>query len=439
VLSACDGAPGAPSESATPPTAANFNYISLGDSLAAGVQDGTTNEHTQPHSYAALLAKQIAKTYGTFLTMPLLGVDGTRENPDKIPTLLGISGEDSASIYQTKAGGDPLGPDSGLHDKTLAPIAFAAGRGEASSQLDAALWLAEKWKGAPEGTPKILTLWLNNDVLGAVVQIGDENYTAEGINAAMTAPDIFRGNMDFVLQALSRTGAQVFLGNIPDITQIAYLVSGETLSRWTGQSIPATLLPAGARMSLPAALRIYTDFLAGRDWQDSLAEHLNDASVMSPEEMALVHARILELNAILQDLAGKYSSHLVDLYQSLRTPQTISGITFTNEWGAGGFFCLDGVHFSHSGHAYVANLFLRAINQAIATSIPEIDVAEVRINDPYVDADHDGFPAGPTYESPLAIVQLLFQFRDADDHDAQVGIRGTPETIHELKSLALPR
>ncbi len=436
-LIACGGGASNAPENPAPPAPPSFNYVALGDSLAAGVQDGTTNEHTQPHSYAAILAKQLAKAYGGTLTMPLLAVDGPRKNPDKIPTLLGISGEDSKSIFETKATGEALSSASGLHDRTLAPIAFSEYRGAPTSQLDAALWLAEKWKDADPATPKIMTLWLNNDVLGSVVQIGNENYTAAGIAAAMTPPEEFAGNMDFVLEKLAATGAEVFVGNIPDITQIAYLVSGETVKRWTSLTVPADRLPEGARMSLPAALRIYTDFLAGREWEAALAEHLVDGSVLTAEEAAPIQARIVALNQILADLAAKHSLHLVDLNASLRAPQTVEGTTYTAEWGAGGFFCLDGVHFSHSGHAYAANLFIRAINQALGASVPEIEVSQVRLDDPYVDADGDGFPRGPSYEPVRPIVQLLFQFRDADDTDPGVGIIGTPETMQEMKALAV--
>ncbi len=436
-LHACSGGTASPPENPAPPAQPSFTYIALGDSLAAGVQDGTTNEHTQPHSYAAILAKQLAKAYGGTLTMPLLAVDGPRKNPDKVPTLLGISGEDSGSLYETKATGEPLTSASSLHDRTLAPIAFSEYRGEATSQLDAALWLAEKWKDADPATPKIMTLWLNNDVLGSVVQIGNENYTAAGVEAAMTPPEEFRANMDFVLGKLAATGAEVFVGNIPDITQIAYLVSGETVRRWTSLSVPANRLPEGARMSLPAALRIYTDFLAGREWEATLAEHLVDSSVLTAEEAAPIQARIAALNQILAELTAKHSLHLVDLNASLRAPQTVEGTTYTAEWGAGGFFCLDGVHFSHSGHAHTANLFIRAINQALGAAVPEIEVSQVRLDDPYVDADGDGFPRGPSYEPVRPVVQLLFQFRDADDTDPGVGIVGTPETIQEMKALAI--
>jgi len=432
----CDNPPsssGSPAASTPPPP--SFNYIALGDSLAAGVQDGTTNEHTQTHSYAALLAKQIATAYGTTLTMPLLSVDGERENPDKIPTLLGISGEDSASIYQERASGDALQTDSDLHDKTLAPIAFADQRGQATSQLEAALWLSQKWKGLDPSVPKIITLWLNNDVLGAVVQVGNENYTAVGIDSTMRAPENFRADLEQVFPVLAQTGAEVFIGNIPDITQIAYLIAPETLQHWTGKTVPSSSLPAGARMSLPAALHIFVDDLGGKDWQTSLNENLSDASVMTSQEMAQIQTRIDSLNQILADEVQKYHFHLVDLHQALHAPQTIEGTTYTSEWGAGGFFSLDGVHFSHSGHAVTANIFIHAINEALGAKIPEISIAQVRENDPYVDQDGDGFPKGPDYEPSSAIVKLLFQFRDADDSDPGIGIRGDPSSIQEAKAL----
>ncbi|HEX5033163.1 MAG TPA: hypothetical protein VFW62_01665, partial [bacterium] len=69
-------------------TLPKFNYIALGDSLTMGVQDGTVNSYTQPYSYAVFVAKQVSKAYGTGLTMPLLDIDGTRKNPDNVPTIL---------------------------------------------------------------------------------------------------------------------------------------------------------------------------------------------------------------------------------------------------------------------------------------------------------------------------------------------------------------
>ncbi|HKY61997.1 MAG TPA: SGNH/GDSL hydrolase family protein [bacterium] len=407
-------------------TMPKFNYIALGDSLTMGVQDGTANHFTQPYSYAVFVAKQVSKTYGTGLTMPLLDVDGARKNPDYVPTILGVSGEDSASLSGTKASateapaaGDPL------HERVLFPLADADHHNAETSQLDAAIWLAQSWKDSDASIPKIITLWIgNNDVLGAVLKKGDENYTAAAINEAMTSPEDFKANLEPAFAALAETGAKVFVGNIPDIPQVAYLVAPSTVKAWTGKTIPTAKVPAGAKISLPAALYLYDDFLKDKDWEDSMDQRLNDASVMTTEEAQLIRDRVQALNAALAELAEAKEFTLVDFHGQLTSPMNIGAQTYTNEWGKGGFFSLDGIHFSHSGHAIAANLWIQAINAKLGSSIEEIPVNEVRLGDPYADRDGDGFPAGQSYEPKEQLVQLLFQFRDADDSDPNVGIKG---------------
>ena len=391
-----------------------------------GVQDGTANNFTQPYSYAVFVAKQISKVYGTGLTMPLLDVDGSRKNPDNVPTILGISGEDSASLSQSKASAaEAPSADAPLVERALFPISDAEHRNAPTSQLDAALYLAESWKDGEASIPKIVTLWIgNNDVLKSVLKTGEENYTPAAIEAAMTSPENFRANLEPAFTALAGAGAQVFIGNIPEIPQIAYLVSPSTVQAWTGKTIPAAKVPAGAKISLPAALRLYDDFLQGKNWDSSVNERLNDASVMSSEEAQLIRERVQTLNTVLAELSEANGFSLVDFYTQLKSPFNIDAQTYTNEWGKGGFFSLDGIHFSHSGHAIAANIWIKAINGKLGSSIEEIPVNEVRLGDPYIDRDGDGFPAGQSFEPQDEIVQLLFQFRDADDSDPNVGIRG---------------
>ncbi len=407
-------------------TLPKFNYIALGDSLTMGVQDGTANSYTQPYSYAVFVAKQVSKAYGTGLTMPLLEVDGSRKNPDNVPTILGVSGEDSASLSGSKASAtEAPAADAPLHERILFPIADAEHHNGETSQLDAAVWLAETWKDGEDTIPKIITLWIgNNDVLGAVLKDGNENYTAAAINEAMTSPEEFRANLEPAFTALAETGAKVFIGNIPEIPQIAYLVSPATVHAWTGKTIPTAKVPAGAKISLPAALYLYDDFLKDKDWDQSVNERLNDASVMTSEEAQLIRDRVQALNAVLAELAEAKEFTLIDFYSQLKSPFNVGSQTYTNEWGKGGFFSLDGIHFSHSGHAITANLWIKAINEKLGSSIEEIPVNEVRLGDPYADRDGDGFPAGQNYEPKEELVKLLFQFRDANDADANVGIRG---------------
>lgn len=401
----------------------SFNYIAIGDSLTMGVQDGFPNEFTQTYSYAAVIAGQLSLKYGTSYVLPLLRTDGTRKNPEQIPTILGIAGEDSISLTDDKANPKPLDSQSSLHDKSLFPISSAANRNQPTSQLEAALWLADQWKGTDPAIPKIITFWIgNNDVLGAVVNPGSDNYTQNGILSQLTPPDMFRQNLIRAFDALKNAGATVFVGNVPNITDIAYLVSPDLVKKWTGRDIPADLMPSGSKMSLFAALNIYSDFLKGREWTETLHAWLNDASVMSASELQLISDRIVALNQVIDSLCGTYGFTKVDVYQNLRSPQTIDGVTFTNDWGGGNFFSLDGVHFSQSGYVVTANLFLQAINQKLKLNLPLPSVHQAWLQDPYRDFDQDGFPVGPTYLPVEHVTELLFKFKDQDDSNPNAGV-----------------
>jgi hypothetical protein len=47
----------------------------------------------------------------------------------------------------------------------------------------------------------------------------------------------------------------------------------------------------------------------------------------------------------------------------------------------GGLISLDGLHFTDTGYALYANVFLHALNAQLGTSLPDIDLAAVNAND----------------------------------------------------------
>ena len=48
----------------------------------------------------------------------------------------------------------------------------------------------------------------------------------------------------------------------------------------------------------------------------------------------------------------------------------------------GGIVGLDGVHFTDTGYAFLANLFIAEINQVLGTDVPAISLAPVLAMDP---------------------------------------------------------
>ncbi len=425
MLGACQGtAPVAPDpdlNANTSPITTRFNYIALGDSLAAGVQDAHTNRFGQTQSYPTWIARQLRKAYGTDFVMPLMGLDSQRINPEAVPTLLGISGEDAHSMIYGRATAETIDAESSITDRTLYPLNTPAYRGTGTSQLEAALYLAEKWQKDESEVPKIITFFLgNNEILGSIVGLGSENYTISAMESQLTDPEQFHHDINYIFENLAQTQAQIFVATLPDTVQIAYLVDPQLITRWTGEPVAHYTLPQGSKISLAAALQVFGDYLNGSSLSESMDVHLSDASVMTLEEQQLIRNHVTAYNQSLRQLAQGYGFHVVDLFEELKTPQTIDGIFFTSDYGFGKFFSLDGVHFSHTGHAHTANLFIKVMNQELGAKIPLIPLSEVHAGDPYRDSDGDGFPEGPNFEPQNSNQALVAKLRDPDDHDPHI-------------------
>ena len=50
----------------------------------------------------------------------------------------------------------------------------------------------------------------------------------------------------------------------------------------------------------------------------------------------------------------------------------------------GGLFSLDGIHPTYTGHAILANEFIKTLNSRLGTDIPPLAVRQVAVSDPLV-------------------------------------------------------
>ena len=69
------------------------------------------------------------------------------------------------------------------------------------------------------------------------------------------------------------------------------------------------------------------------------------------------------------------------LFMGFLAITVLSGVSFASEFSAdfitGGLFSFDGVHPSNTGHAVVANEFIKVINEKYNASIPLVSVLKV--------------------------------------------------------------
>ena len=72
---------------------------------------------------------------------------------------------------------------------------------------------------------------------------------------------------------------------------------------------------------------------------------------------------------------------MVDAYSALNTfaqyGYVAQGVVLTKSYISGGFFGLDGIHPTSQGYAYVANLFIQAINSHFGSNIPIVPISSV--------------------------------------------------------------
>lgn len=404
--------------------------INLGDSLANGVQSATVNEFTQANGFAQVLAEQMDARAFTIWRNPLITPEGARIHPEYLPFNLGVNGLDTLELLSERTGeGNPL------LDALLAPIPQLVGG--PVSPLEAAEYLA----GLYPDKRKIVTLWIgNNDVLGAVLRQSGTLLNSEAIQAFLNDPaqghDLsgVTARLTEIVDRLSAIPrAEVLIANIPDVSQVAFLLTADDLERlavFSGAEVTALapgealgfgpfLNPAAPDQSVARALSANNAVLNAAILG---TRAVSESFVLTPAEAAPIRERVAALNQLIAELAQRPNVHLVDVNGTLAKlvagEIAVAGNNLTRTWG-GGAFSLDGIHLSNTGYALVANRHVAALNAAMPDlSVPELNLAMVWENDPYRDRDGDGYVYGP--EFPPVIEPSLLPLADCDDTDPDV-------------------
>ena len=105
---------------------------------------------------------------------------------------------------------------------------------------------------------------------------------------------------------------------------------------------------------------------------------LPDTVVLNAAETAKISDRVNGYNSIIRTVAGEVGAALIEsgplLQEFVSGGVDIGGITYTSSFLTGGLFSYDGVHPSPFGYAYIANEYIKAINETYDASIPEVDL-----------------------------------------------------------------
>ncbi|HEV2852951.1 MAG TPA: SGNH/GDSL hydrolase family protein [Thermoanaerobaculia bacterium] len=376
-------------------------YVAFGDSLTAGYSSSALARTYQVNSYPALIYRQ-ATGQTTGFEQPLIsdpGISGLQIcNGPNPPAPCGIlrlvSLGVSPVIAPTPGRGTPLNltlgrpynniavpgatvhdlvatRNGGFHDVILRNTNPAQG----FTQLQQGLSLR----------PTFATLWIgNNDVLGAATS----GIVVEGVT--LTPVDRFEADYRTAANAIAASGAKMAIANIPDVTSIPFVT---TVSRFipnpqTGQPVlvngqPVPLIgPNGPLQAGDFVLLTATSELSqGRGIPAALGGSglpLSDSSVLSASEAATIRARVNAFNTIIRNVANEKGAAFVDINAILTDLAAhglnIGGVTYSSAFLTGGVFSYDGVHPTAFGYAYIANLFIDAINDKFNDDIPFVNL-----------------------------------------------------------------
>jgi lysophospholipase L1-like esterase len=349
-------------------------YVALGDSLTAGFSSGSIVVTYQSNSYPALLHRQATGSAAGF-EQPLVSTPG-------LPGVLRLNSLLPApSIAPTPGQGQPINlnlprpydnmavPGANLHDLLTKTQSTSAS--DPTDLILRRLGFTQLQQGLSL-QPTFVSLWIgNNDALAAATS----GIVIDGVTLTPAAQ--FDAEYRAVAAAIASTGAKMAVANIPDVTTIPFVT---TISRFvtlpSGQTVtligPNGPLQAGDFVLLTAS----ADIAQGRGF--SPAFPLADSEVLSAAEAATIQDRINHYNATIAAVANERGAALIDINAALHELATtgvpVGGITYTSAFLTGGIFGYDGVHPNAFGYAYVANLFIEAINDKFGGDVPLVNL-----------------------------------------------------------------
>ncbi|MFZ1080664.1 MAG: SGNH/GDSL hydrolase family protein [Candidatus Kryptoniota bacterium] len=394
----------------TPPSNGTLNFttfVSLGNSLTAGYQSGALLESAQVWSYPADIAKQAGAAN---FVQPLMPYPGTGALMS-ITSLAGPSVQTGSTtiIPPTNASSylqpyNNLGiPGAVLFD--LTDTTDFVTKSVARNNPFFSLVLRNKAFGASPVAqalalkPTFMTVWIGaNDVLGYATSGGTVGTGGPGTGP--TDVNIFNQLYDGTMGALlaGDSTAKFAVANIPDVTGIPFFTTilpfvygpnGEPLITSNGSHIPMIVqrhdangnLYSGPADTLHDLILLTAIDPLHAEAGTSISNPMPDEYVLDSSEVAAVEVAINAYNSTIETFANLNSTRvvMVDAHAAFdnfaKYGYVAQGVVLTNSYISGGFFGLDGVHPTSQGYAYVANIFIQAINSHFGSNIPIVSIS----------------------------------------------------------------
>lgn len=367
-------------------------YVSIGNSITAGLQSGGINDSTQKESYAVL----IARAAHTGFRIPLLNKPGCPPPVDNLLTQHRVGGGTAASCALRM----PTNTPGALNNvavpgaTSLSPTGAVPGPDTLVENALTTFILGGETQAqrAAEAQPTFVSAWIgNNDVLSA--SLSGILPATPGISDGVTDIAAFTANYTNLVKALKAIPSikgGVLIGvvntvNVPLLFPAAALYNPAVKGAFdavagTATTVDPTTCPPTTtsllNFQLAAAIRagthpptVFCEALP------SPFQPLGNVYVLDAAEQAAVTDTVNAYNALIAAEADSLGFAFYDPNPKLLALRASGDIPvfpdLSNPTAAfGQFFSLDGVHPAAAAHVVLANEIIDAINAKYGTSVP---------------------------------------------------------------------
>ncbi len=372
--------------------------VVVGDSLSAGVQNFSLLDTQQPNGYASVIARQA----GWSLTLPLVPFPGVpnvlqlvsvgppvviqpssgsltapRDNPGVQPTNIAVPGLTVGTALTLRPSVTGTSPEQQWATVVLGFPSLLQGKAPTEIELATSLH------------PKTLIEWLgNNDALVPALT---------GQLSTLTPVDKFAIAYRQVLDALVQTRASLITATIPDVTEVAYFTSAQTIAQGSGLPLDTVtaMLGIGPNDYVRPSAQAYVDAILVGKMQGPLPaacpSPLPDLGVdtlpcvLSEADAKTIRSYLTSYNQTIFFETILHGGVVVDIHalvdQIYTNGYRVGNQLLTTNF-LGGLFSLDGIHPTNTGYGVIANEFIKTMSTFLGKNIAPADIPSIFATDP---------------------------------------------------------
>ena len=390
------------------------NYLAIGSSMTAGYANGALYYEAQQNSYAAILAQQFKLIGGGEFKIPNVSQGSVgMGNSNNAYSILGnrtdclnavsigpvkVATQGDASVFSNVYNSQGPFNNMGVPDVKVIDM-DANGYTNQFYQRMAATTSTSILSDAVSKNASFFSVMLGlNDVL---------NYALKGAASESITPVAgpvgigFEASINNVINKLTANGSKGVIANIPSIKTMAYFntiswnalkltqVKADSLTEYFYNQDSTKFYEGNNAFIIEDTSVAFVklrpikegEFVLLRTPLDSIKCHkfgsirpLTNEFVLTLQEIDEIETAINNYNLILKNLASSKGLAFVDVnsfFAKVKGGYMYNGVAVNAVFVSGGFFSLDGLNLTPRGNALLANEFIKAINSAYGSTIPE--------------------------------------------------------------------